>query len=297
MAGELDAAAPWQHKREAPTSMDRMRFIDVIAWSGGFDCFPSVTFANMLPNNQGVVERLGGMQTMFTNIEAAKAFNPAFAFVYDTLISPEARRVADRMPTNAVYQNVLHELGHSLGAKPQRKESEAFGGHAMTLEETRAELFSLWSAAELLKRGMIVRDDLIAMQYDMLFSLIRSMPNGLFGHSGARNIMFNNFLEHGAIHKVDGKYTVDSDVMTAAATSLLATVADMRAIGDSRAFEELKENYLRQECVEEFRELLGTANGGWSVLFREIQNPGCTSFRTPRSSRDEARSLERLLLL
>src|SRR3989344_8809459 len=69
MLPEFEARAPWKHKKEVDMkNIPKLRFVDVITWSGFYDVFPSIVLAESLPNEKEFKDKFGSVNLVFANI-------------------------------------------------------------------------------------------------------------------------------------------------------------------------------------------------------------------------------------
>ena len=83
--------------------------------------------------------------------------------------------------------------------------------------------------------------------YDMAITMVKSMSKKPRHHSGARNLMFNYFLEHGALIETNEErpiYGLDMYKAREVTTELLGLVADIRSEGRVSDMEALLGKYI-----------------------------------------------------
>ncbi|MEK6901277.1 MAG: hypothetical protein AABX37_02970, partial [Nanoarchaeota archaeon] len=151
---EFEATAPWQHKKEVDgKNMPRLRFADVVTWSGFMDFFPHTVMAHSLPNEKEFRDRYGSVNVIFANVQEA-IVRGGFGKYIQKEFFPNAEM--------ALYGNLLasmhlkltaaHEIGHTTGGMViEQDPTEYFGTEYSRLEEGRAEVFSLWTLPRLIR--------------------------------------------------------------------------------------------------------------------------------------------------
>ena len=281
MLQDLEQRTPWEHKKKIDASnTPRLRFVDVATWSGDYDPFPTTTLAQSLPNEQDFKERYGSVNLVFANVQEAVGKAGDQIFIRDEFMPKSIIGVVwDQIYSMRLIMSAAHEISHASGgvvidADPKH----CFGKEYTRMEEARAELFSMWALPILVEKGIINQTQEIAGYYSMVFAMIRSLQEAPHDHAGSRNMMFNYFIEKGALveREEDGKlkYGVNAEIMRAAVTEMLKTIANIRATGDKEGLEKFKSQYLSEARKGEFEKRLEAMPQGRLLIFPTIKMNG-----------------------
>jgi len=258
------------------------------------DSYPSTPIGINLPNADWIRKEYGSKSVTISNItnaydrsanEAPTSVLSEFAYCEEEIArSKEFGGVASEVHTD------LHEcLGHGSGQLLPGVASTAMGEYSSTLEESRADLFGLYYAADpkLVELGILPSKEAYKAEYD---SFIR---NGLmvqfnrveFGKTNTEAHMQNRQLisewcyEHGMTGKViekkvrDGKtYFVinDYEALRGLFAQLLAEIQRIKSEGDYAAGKAIVEKYainidpqIHREVLDRYKALNLKPYGGF----------------------------------
>lgn len=271
---ELDEKAPWKYKALSIKS-PVLKFLDVLEWVGSSRVFPAIVLAQNLPNETYIKEEVGPITLVYANITNARN-EIDYPLVLDEFFPHKKNKDFEQLLCEAsMYMITAHEFGHATGRVTYDETPQSIFGENQSsiLEEGRAELFSMFAMTELRKEGVISEEMEEAGYYDMAASMVKAMSKGPRHHSGARNLMFNYFIENGALIESSGErptYSIDMPKAREVTKDLLGIVADIRAEGRVDDMEKLLGKYITTHRQEEFEERLKTGFNGSIVLFPEI---------------------------
>ncbi|HEB83815.1 MAG TPA: hypothetical protein ENI92_02310, partial [Bacteroidetes bacterium] len=193
-----EATAPWTYKKTEidPERLPKLKFVDVLAWSGDYVTGPFTTIAQSLPNDEWVIQNVGTVNMVYMNTGRAVHRVAGNLAAEEFLTRAEYERVAERLFDANQLHSALHEIGHTTGMMdPDHAEGQPKDYHEEEysyLEETRAELFGLWALDLLLEEGVIDAETARACYDGMLVTMISSMKfDPVQAHNKARNGMFH----------------------------------------------------------------------------------------------------------
>ncbi len=251
---ELERTAPWAHRKLMidPAKLPRLRFVDVLNWSGDYVSSPGTIIAQSLPNDDWVVSNIGSVNLVYRNTGKAVHKLSGGISAQEFLPNAAVAKYGDLIFEATQIHSALHELGHTTGAMdPEHQAKQArdyLENEYSSLEEARAELFAMWSIPRVAKAGIISKETSDAGQYGMLLSMIaalRFIPEQ--AHNKARNLMYHYFLTHGGIVQVqeDGKtkFALDLPKLDLQVSDLLATIGNIKAAGDKAGAATLREQW------------------------------------------------------
>lgn len=298
---ELEARAPWMHKKKVDkTNLPKLKFVDVAAWSGGYDLFPKIVLAESLPNEEEFRQKYGSVNVVFANIQETLSRTGAGQFIRkEFLPSKEAAKYGLHLPYMGLIMTAIHEVGHASGDVIIKEEPHRlFGRDYSKMEEARAELFSMFALPIFREKGLISEEQEIAGYYKMATALVEAMQRAPNDHAGARNMMFHYFLERNALVEKEEegkiKYAVNPEKMRIAVPEMLGTLADIRAIGDKEALAKFMDKYLSEARRKEFEERFSDAPEGTGLIFPKILADSSGFVRSlvyPATFREQPRTL------
>lgn len=247
----LEAEAPWTHKKEDihPERLPKLKFVDVLAWTGDYVYGPGTTLAQSLPNDEWVRQHVGSVNMVYVNTTHALHDGGGLLPSEEFFPRAEHDRVRDVLFDSYLLGNAMHEIGHSCGrmdpdhttGQPTDYLQEEYS----FIEELRAELFSLW-ALEILVDARLIDGQMAQAAYDsMLLAMLRSLKfDPVQAHNKARNLMFHRFARDGVLGRVDEagrtRFAFDRLQARGSVAALLRTVADLRASGDKPGATQLR---------------------------------------------------------
>ncbi len=247
-----EANAPWTHRRDTidPDTLPKLKFVDVLTWAGDYVTGPFTTIAQSLPNDDWVIQNVGTVNMVYVNTGRAVHKVAGSLAAEEFLTKDEFQSVRDLLFDGGQLHSALHEIGHTTGKMdPDHSKGQArdyLEDEYSWLEESRAELFGLWSSQLLVEDGVITEAQQRACYDNMLISMVTSLKfDPVQAHNMARNGMFHRFLEQGVIRQIeeDGKRKFAWDFARAhdAVAAMLKEVADLKASGDKAGVIALRE--------------------------------------------------------
>ncbi len=247
-----EANAPWTHRRETidPATLPKLKFVDVLTWAGDYVTGPFTTIAQSLPNDDWVIQNVGTVNMVYVNTGRAVHKVAGSLASEEFLTKAEFETVKELLFDGGQLHSALHEIGHTTGKMdPEHSKGQArdyLEDEYSWLEESRAELFGMWSSQLLVDDGVITADEQKACYDNMLISMITSLKfDPVQAHNKARNGMFHRFLDQGIIMKVeeDGKtkFAWDFDKAHDAVAAMLKEVGDLKASGNKAGVIALRE--------------------------------------------------------
>jgi len=262
---ELEKHAPWSWRREEidPESLPKIKFVDVYNWSGDYISMPSTVLAQSLPNDEWVGKNVGTVNMVYSNTgEARHALNGAL-WEREFLPAEVSEHYGEYMHRGSELHSVLHEIGHTTGRQDpdhQGRPADYLQSEYSALEETRAELFGMWAADRVYKKGIVPEEEVTAAHYHMLIVLVSGLkfaPEQ--AHNAARNMIFHRLLKEGAIIEREerGKRVFDYDFtrLSGSVEQMLGEIGDLKASGDKEGAIQLREHLCytdsRREMIEE----------------------------------------------
>ncbi|ADK82197.1 hypothetical protein [Sediminispirochaeta smaragdinae] len=247
---ELEATAPWKWKRSEIDvhCLPRLKFVDVLLWSGDYVTGPMTVGAQSLPNDEWIGKNIGTVNMVYQNTGRA-VHSLSGSILADQFLPREILDIVGKsLFEGGQLHSALHEIGHTTGLQDPDHQGEAsvwLGGEYSTFEELRAELFGMWACEKAVAASVIDRPLADAAHYAMLLTMLRSLafvPDQ--AHTNARNIMFHYFEEKRAIvSTTEGRFRYDFALLHPAVERLLAEVADIKASGNLSAAKGLKERF------------------------------------------------------
>ncbi len=277
----LEANAPWTHRRESidPEKLPKLKFVDVVNWTGDYVTGPMTTIAQSLPNDEWVGKNIGTVNMVYRNTGKAVHGISGSLIAREFLPAEVVDRLGDKLFEAGQLHSALHEIGHTTGRQSDKAPGEPrdyLEAEYSPLEEARAELFGMWSAEVLAEEGVLEKEVAEASHYSMLLSMITALKfEPTQAHNQARNMMWHYFLDKGAITKVeqDGKthYGLNMETLFQVVSDMLKTVADIKATGDKDGAVKLRETYCySDELKADVEERTKDSPLGRGLLFPEL---------------------------
>jgi hypothetical protein len=290
----LEAEAPWTFKKEDVRldRLPRLKYVDVLAWSGDYVTGPGAVLAQSLPNDEWVRQHVGSVNMVYVNTTHALHDTGGLLPSAEFLLRAEDDRVRDVLFDAYQLSSALHEIGHSCGrmdpdhstGQPTDYLQEEYS----TIEELRAELFALWSLEILVDEGLVDETTAQAAYDSMLLALLRSLKfDPVQAHNKARNLMFHRFERDGVLGRVEEgertRFIFQRQEARSAVSRLLKQVADLRAAGD------------KAEATKLRRELVFPDPLKPEIEARMAQFPVGAGFLFPRLKSQDGRYLPELV--
>ncbi len=259
---QWEANAPWTHKKTEidPDTLPKLKFVDVLTWTGDYVTGPFTTIAQSLPNDEWVLKNVGTVNMVYSNTGRAVHSVAGNLSAECFLTKSEYEKVKDLLFEANQLHSALHEIGHTTGmmdpdhssGQPRDYLEEEYS----FLEETRAELFGLWSL-EILIEDNVISPEMARACYDgMLITMITGLKfDPVQAHNMARNGMYHYFVEKGAIKQVeeDGatKFQLDHKTAKQVTTEMLKMIADLKAGGDKNNTVAFREKYVYTDPLKD----------------------------------------------
>jgi Peptidase family M49 len=246
-----EANAPWKYRKEVvkEETLPKLKFVNVFCWSGDYVSGPFTTIAQSLPNDEWVGTNVGTVNMVYMNTGRAVHSVSGNLAAKEFLLNDEYELVKDLIFDANQLHSALHEIGHTTGTQSpeaQGQPSNYLEEEYSYLEETRAELFGLFSLNKLVEDEIIDRTMAKACYNGMLISMIMSMKfDPVQAHNKARNGMFHYFEKEGVIGRVeeDGKtkFVIDHANAHEIVCEMIANVANIKAAGSKEHAINLRE--------------------------------------------------------
>ena len=284
---DLERAAPWTWRRTEidPETLPRLKFVNVLNWTGDYVTSPLTTLAQSLPNDDWIGKNVGTVNLVYRNTGKAVHAVSSGAAAKELLSSRALERFGGLLFEAGQIHSTLHEIGHTTGRQdpdhPEEPNTYLKSDYSF-IEEARAELFGLWSAPIAAERKIISAEICRAVPYAMLLSMAYSLKfDPVQAHYRARNTMFHFFLERGAVslsaEAATGKrvFDLEPEAFRAAAAELLGRVADIKAAGDLAGAKALAEKYCYTDSLKgEIEERTRDIPLGRALVFPELGRRG-----------------------
>jgi hypothetical protein len=285
MVPQLEASAPWTWRRDAidPSSLPKLKFVDVLTWTGDYVTSPMTTIAQSLPNDEWVGKNVGTVNMVYRNTGLAVHSVSGDLLAEKFLPAAVVADLGDALFDAGQLHSALHEIGHTTGHQdPQHpgQPRDYLEAEYSPLEEARAELFGMWAAEQIRDAGVIDVRTARATHYSMLLSMISSLkfdPNQ--AHIQARNMMWHFFDSRGVIARIEEngelKFGFVEDKLFDAICEMLKTVADLKAAGDKAGAAKLREKHCYlDELKTQIEERTKDMPLGRGLTFPEIRSEG-----------------------
>ncbi|MFC2170555.1 hypothetical protein ACFLQJ_01090 [Calditrichota bacterium] len=251
---QWEGTAPWTHKKSKinPENLPKLKFVDVLTWAGDYVTGPFTTIAQSLPNDEWVMQNVGTVNMVYMNTGKAVHKVAGNLAAETFLTKAEFTRVKELLFDANQLHSALHEIGHTTGRMDDKHTGQPrdyIEEEYSYLEESRAELFGLWSTELLVKDGIISEDQQRSCYDGMLISMLTSLKfDPVQAHNKARNGMFHYFVEKGAITTIeeDGetRWLFDIAKTPGVTAEMLKQIGDIKASGDKKAAVDLREKYV-----------------------------------------------------
>lgn len=279
----FEATAPWTHKKEAidPETLPKLKYVDVLAWAGDYIGSPNTTLAQSLPNDQWVAKNIGTVNMVYMNTTRAIHQVAGQMIAAEFLPGAEIKRLKDLLFESAQLHSALHEIGHTTGRMDPEHNQGQPGDYLEEeyswLEESRAELFGLWSLKLLVEDGVIEKEMARACYDAFLLTMITGLRfDPAQAHVKARNAIFHYFSEHGVVDKIEegGKtrFAIAHDKAHSVTSKLLKIVGDLKAAGDKDGVAGLREAYIYVDPMkEELDQRMADIPLGRGLIFPQLK--------------------------
>lgn len=223
------------YKSEMPGMRSDIGVYDAIYYSGNWNA-GSKKIAITLPLDDQIHFQIGSRKLQFKNVMQAK-FDKILKPISEIVIAAEQRH---HVKFDAFFENTLfYEVSQSLGMKNTVNKTgtvkEALRDYHNIIEESKAEILSLFIVTNLHEMGQLKESELMDNYVTCVADIFRSVRFGISNNQGVANmIRFYYFLEKGAISR-GGKtntYFVDFDKMKKAMLELSKEILIIQGDGD-----------------------------------------------------------------
>lgn len=281
---DLEAHAPWRWKRTEidPSSLPKLKFVDVLSWTGDYVTGPMTTLAQSLPNDEWIRNNIGSVNMVFHNTSEAVYSISTELVAEKVLKAQDYTRYKETLFFGSQFHAALHEIGHTTGRMDPEHQGEPnryFQEEYSALEEARAELFGMWASDMLAEWGVIDEATALSGHYSMLVSMLyglKFVPDQ--AHTKARNMMYHYFLEKGAIERGSGRpaeFTLNTARVGAVVAEMLTLIADIKASGEKERAAALRKQYcFTDELKDEMEERMKDIPLGRALVFPNIPKNG-----------------------
>ena len=257
----FEASAPWTYKKDNvdQRTLPKLKFVDVLAWSGDYVTAPATTIAQSLPNDEWVRQNVGSVNMVFVNTGRAAHRISGTLLASEFLTRQEYDRTGSLLFDADQLHSALHELGHATGrmddAHQSGQPSDYLQEEHSFLEEARAELFGLWAMRMLADEGVISTELARAAYDDMLLTILSALKfDPAQAHNKARNAIFHIFEEKGLIQRTEEegrtRFAIVHDRAHQVVSDLLKTVADLRSTDDKPGTSRFRERYVFTDALK-----------------------------------------------
>lgn len=248
-----EATAPWKYHKTS-SQLPQLKFVKVISFEGGSISFPKIVLAQSLPNDDVLAKKYGSRNIVYGNVSQQKNKSNVRDSIEKIFFTDEInKKFESNKEIIDLIGNATHEIGHATGGThPDIKEPrKVFLENYSLLEEARAELFSLWVLPSMRNKNIITSDEKTIGYYDMLSSMLESSTFELNNHSGSRVMMLNYFIEDKVVYRKGEKFIIDENRIHNSVSTMMRTIADYRATGDTKSFDEFRNKYLKNNFYDE----------------------------------------------
>jgi hypothetical protein len=192
--------------------------------------------ADNLPNDPRIHQAKGTKKIFFKNFMDARV-NYVILPLAKQLMRPDQASKASG--EGYLATTVLHEISHELGPAYSRQNGrqldvrEAIGPAYSGLEEAKADVTGMFGLQWLMDHGALPKSRAQEYYASYLAGIFRTVRYGIAeAHGRAEMMEFNYLSEQGAIHKENGRYSVDYGRIAAALAGLTKELLEIEAAGD-----------------------------------------------------------------
>lgn len=284
----FESEAPWSWKRENidPATLPRLKFVDVLAWSGDYIGSPNTTLAQSLPNDAWISQNIGTVNMVYSNTTRAIYKVGGRMLAIEMLPSADFQRFNTLLFDADQLHSALHEIGHTTGSMDpdhsRGQPSDYLEDEYSWLEETRAELFGIWALELLEEDGVIDRETLEASHATFLLTMLGALRfEPVQAHTSARNAIFHQFEQAGVIELLteDDRtcFRIQTDRVHAVVCEMLKTIADLKATGDKAGTMALREALVYPDPLQkEIEQRTADLPLGRGLIFPALKRTGDT---------------------
>ena len=282
----LEAIAPWTHRRTSvdASRLPKLKFVDVLAWSGDYVGSPMTTLAQSLPNDEWIVQTFGAVNMVYLNTSRLVLRSSGRLSPERFLTRSAAGRPLEPLFEAYTLHTALHEIGHASGCMDpdhaQGQPRDFLQEEYSWMEEARAELFGLWALGPMVEAGVFDPALEQAGLDGMLLTVLGALKyDPQQAHVSARNAIFHYFEEQGAIRRVteDGqvRFEMPLELARQATADMLRTIADLRAGGDKAGVAQLRQKYVYTDALKpEIEARTADLPLGTGLIFPRLKQAG-----------------------
>jgi hypothetical protein len=194
--------------------------------------------ADNLPNDARVHEQKGTKKIFFRTFLAARTQNVVLPIAQRLLQEDQLKyATADGYMAFVMMHEVSHGNGPAFARTPAGKRDirEAIGTRFSALEESKADVVSLFAVKWLADNGHFPKQQLDDVYGSRVADILRTVRFGVAEAHGLGDIMqFNYYLENGVIRHdaVSGRYGIDFGRLPAVNAALARELLEQEATGD-----------------------------------------------------------------
>jgi Zincin-like metallopeptidase len=203
--------------------------------------------ATILPNESYLARRYGRTILLRANIMRDPNIFVSTGSTFEAAVGPEQAK--ELTSEGNFYRTLWHEVGHYLGVdrtKDNRDLDEALQENASALEEMKADLVSLFSAAALRKQGYYNDAQLRSVYAGGILRVLQNnKPRRDQPYNTMQLMQWNFFMENGLLTFESGKLRIHYDKYHDVVGKLLKKVLDVQYQGDKAASDRFIEEYTK----------------------------------------------------
>jgi hypothetical protein len=282
----LEATAPWKHRKNLVdlSKLPRLRFVDVLNWSGDYVNSPMTIIAQSLPNDDWVIANIGSVNLVYRNTGKAVHGVSGDLMAEEFLTRDAFEEYRDLLFEGSQVHSALHELGHTTGAMdPDHQTKQArdyLEAEYSPLEEARAELFGMYAMTRVAKDGILSGKLAAAGHYSMLVSMVQGLrfkPEQ--AHVKARTMMYHFFKSKDGIEEISEngkrKFRLNLSVIDDLVDDFLGDLGNIKAAGAKNKAIELREKLCFEDPLrEEVEKRTSTFPLGRGLIFPQLKKSG-----------------------
>ncbi|MFH0831690.1 MAG: hypothetical protein V1886_02380 [archaeon] len=257
---ELEKNAPWDLKSKSGKKLPRLKSVNCLNRTGDYVKGNGVVVAQSLPNEDSIVENYGSVNLIYKNVTRARHAVMTSLEADEFLIGNQAF-YKKLLPDAEEIHFALHELGHTTGTLEEKfkgiEANEILQEEYSVVEESRAELFTLYALPLIVKKGVISSQAADAVYHEFLLDMVTDLKyEPKQTHQKARNMIYHYFIEKGAVGKDSGSngktaFCMDTGKINKAANELLAIIGNIKSSGNKNAAAELKQKYCFTDSLQQ----------------------------------------------
>ncbi len=282
----FETQAPWTYKKTNidPETLPKLKFADVLNWSGDYVTGPFTTIAQSLPNDEWVMKNIGTVNMVYLNTGKAIHRVSGNLAAEEFLAASEYDAVKELIFDANQLHSALHEIGHTTGRMDpkhtERQPKDYLEEEYSWLEETRAELFGLWALRILVDEGVVTPEMARACYDGMLITMVLSLKfDPVQAHNKARNAMFHYFDEKDIFERVleDGKikFLIDHNAAQSVVDEMLKIVGDLKSKGEKKEAATFRKTFIYPDSLKiVVEERTSTFPHGRGLLFPSLKKEG-----------------------